>query len=680
MKIDKIALLVFFISIAFLCLSTAAENGVLASQNLIAVSADTVDQRLSTATYGNWTYSQGYSIIQGCGLAPSADGGYIIAGNYGSLSRSSRDAWLLKLDSTGKEQWNQTYGGAVGGEGAYCIVNCSDGGYAFAGYTGSYGAGLTDMWLVKVDGNGTQQWMKPFGGAGNDYGMSLITTSDGGYVVVGCYNASATGTYGDFLIVKTDSSGNLEWSTTYGSSGYNYAYDVAETADGGYAVVGVGTAPYPNGDGLLVRLDSGGNLLWSQNYVGTNGAIFRNIVKTTTGFTISGTAASQNGGSNFWLVNVDETGEVLWSRTYGGNVACANFGFTVTSDGGYALTGYAAITITNYDSLLIKTDSAGIEQWNQTFGGTHTDIGYCVIQTLNGYALAGQSGSYDYFTSYWLVLTDSNGCINYNLAAYTIGNGTISPGNQTYISGTTVNLIAMAADGWTFNGWSGDAAGTSNTTITMNRNQTVTATFTQNLYNLTIITSGNGSVFPGNQSYLSGASVNLMAINADGWVFSGWSGDATGPANTTITMNKNQTITATFTQNIYTLTIITLGDGSVSPGNQSFLSGANVDLLAINADGWVFSGWSGDAQGTSNTTLVMDANKIVTATFTQNSPSPTPSSSPSPSGSSPTSNASSQPTTKPTTPSAPEFSSIILIPIVLATLIAGVLKLKQLRK
>lgn len=137
-------------------------------------------------------------------------------------------------------------------------------------------------------------------------------------------------------------------------------------------------------------------------------------------------------------------------------------------------------------------------------------------------------------------------------------------------------------------------------------------------YPLTMLVVGEGTVSPGNGTYASGTSVPLTATSSEGWTFSGWSGDATGTTNTTIIMNSNKVVTATFTQNEYTLTMLVAGEGTVSPGNGTYLSGATVSIEAIPSEGWGFSEWSGDASGTGNTTLVMDGNKTVTATFTQN--------------------------------------------------------------
>ncbi len=220
----------------------------------------------------------------------------------------------------------------------------------------------------------------------------------------------------------------------------------------------------------------------------------------------------------------------------------------------------------------------------------------------------------------------------YTLTTTTTGQGTVSrsPNNTSYASGATVTLTANPANGYVFSGWSGDASGSNNPlTVTMNGNKNITATFTQQqttTYTLTTTTSGQGSISrsPNNTSYASGASVTLTANPANGYVFSGWSGDASGSTNPlTVTMNGNKNITATFTQqqsNTYTLTTNTTGQGAISrsPNNASYASGATVTLTANPATGYVFSGWSGDASGTTNPlTVTMNGNKSITATFTE---------------------------------------------------------------
>lgn len=143
---------------------------------------------------------------------------------------------------------------------------------------------------------------------------------------------------------------------------------------------------------------------------------------------------------------------------------------------------------------------------------------------------------------------------SYSLTMKTVGQGNVLPGNTTLITGSTVNLIAVPVAGWSFSNWSGAASGNSNTTIVMDSDKTVTATFVENTYTLTMITVGNGTVNPGNvTTYHYGDTVDIEAINAIDWSFSGWSGDTSGTTNKTITINSNTTIIATF-RNSYNVT------------------------------------------------------------------------------------------------------------------------------
>ncbi len=147
-------------------------------------------------------------------------------------------------------------------------------------------------------------------------------------------------------------------------------------------------------------------------------------------------------------------------------------------------------------------------------------------------------------------------------------------------------------------------------------------------YTLTVNTVGSGSVTknPNIATYSSGTSVTLTAVPNAGWAFSGWSGDLTGSANPeSITMNSNKAVTATFVEaQTYTLTVNTVGSGVVNlnPASGPYASGTVVQLTAVPNAGWTFSGWSGDLSGTTNpTTITMNSNKAVTATFTELPPS-----------------------------------------------------------
>ncbi len=213
----------------------------------------------------------------------------------------------------------------------------------------------------------------------------------------------------------------------------------------------------------------------------------------------------------------------------------------------------------------------------------------------------------------------------YTLAVTKVGSGAVSGNTQSnYMRGTTVNLSAEPAPGWEFVSWSGDASGTSsNLSLVMDRNKSVTAQFRQFLFTLTVTTVGGGAVTGNTQSnYMRGTTVNLSAAPSPGWEFLSWAGDASGTSsNLSLLMDTNKSVTVQFGLiPRFTLAVRTVGSGTVSGNTQSnYLRGTTVNLGAAPSPGWEFLSWSGDASGTSsNVSVVMDRDKSVTAQFGRN--------------------------------------------------------------
>jgi hypothetical protein len=144
------------------------------------------------------------SIIQ------SSDGGYVVAGWTDSFGAGGRDFYVVKLDSAGNVQWTKTIGGS-NADYAYSIVQSSDGGYAVAGRTSSFGAGSYNIYVVKLDSAGNVQWTKTIGGSNDDYAVSIIQSSDGGYVVAGWTDSFGAGG-SDIYVVKMGPLGDICWS------------------------------------------------------------------------------------------------------------------------------------------------------------------------------------------------------------------------------------------------------------------------------------------------------------------------------------------------------------------------------------------------------------------------------------------------------------------------------------
>jgi uncharacterized repeat protein (TIGR02543 family) len=217
----------------------------------------------------------------------------------------------------------------------------------------------------------------------------------------------------------------------------------------------------------------------------------------------------------------------------------------------------------------------------------------------------------------------------YTLTVNSDGNGSVTrdPDQTTYTCWQVVTLTAEPALGWSFAGWSGDLGTDITATVTITGNTTVTATFTQDEYTLTVNTDGDGSVTrdPDQTTYTYGQVVTLTAEPVLGWSFAGWSGDLGTDITATVTITGNTTVTATFTQDEYTLTVNTVGEGSVAvdPTPGPYHYGDVVTLTATADDGWKFSDWSGALSGSNNpATLTITGNEVVTATFTESPLSP----------------------------------------------------------
>jgi len=156
-------------------------------------------------TYGGAYIDTAYSMVQ------TTDGGYALAGATSSFGAGAGDFWLVKTDASGTMQWNQTYGGAFS-DLAYSMVQTTDGGYALAGATSSFGAGNEDFWLVKTDASGTMQWNQTYGGAYLDIPVSMVQTTDGGYALAGLTMSFGAGSFDVWLVEADFSVDGLTWT------------------------------------------------------------------------------------------------------------------------------------------------------------------------------------------------------------------------------------------------------------------------------------------------------------------------------------------------------------------------------------------------------------------------------------------------------------------------------------
>jgi hypothetical protein len=225
------------------------------SVNVYLVKTDARGDTLWTRFYGGIGSDVGSSVRQ------TSDSGYIIAGTtctFGSTPDSD-DVYLIKTDAQGDTLWTRTYGGKRN-DGGRSVIQVADGGYVIAGYTFSFGAGSQDVYLIRTDASGDTLWTRTYGGASYDDGCSVQSTTDGGYIIAGATGSFGAGIY-DVYLIKTDSQGDTLWTRTFGGASSDWSECVRQTPDGGYIVAGY-TLSFGAGscDVYLIKTDANGNV------------------------------------------------------------------------------------------------------------------------------------------------------------------------------------------------------------------------------------------------------------------------------------------------------------------------------------------------------------------------------------------------------------------------------------
>ncbi|UCG37343.1 MAG: hypothetical protein JSV64_03465 [Candidatus Bathyarchaeota archaeon] len=521
-------------------------------------------------TYGGASPDKARSMIK------TSDGGYALAGDTQSFGAGGNDFWLVKTDASGNMEWNQTYGGNRP-DIAFSVVETSDGGYALAGRTRSFGAVMADYLLVKANGSGTQEWRRRYGGAGIDAARSVVETSDGGYTLAGFTDSFGAGDR-DIWLVKTDASGNHQWNKTYGGSLADGAFSIVKTDDGGYALAGY-TYSFGAGeeDVWLVKTDASGNHQWNKTYGGAGLDGAWSVVETSDGgYALAGYTESFGvGDRDFWLVKTDASGNHQWNKTYGGMETDPAHSLVETNvveagDGGYPLAGFTtSFGEGGQDGWLIKTDTDGNMEWNQTYGGVQNDFLSSVVRTDDGgYALGGFTASSGAGNEdFWLIKVAH--AWEYTLAvnssptgvAFTVnGTSNVTIWLETFEEGTLVSLEMpethdVGDSRYYWNQWS-DGDPSRSRSVNVDANITLTAEYTGPYYELTILSSPIVGVpftingVPQNTMFhdwwLGELCTIVMPETYNGYVWSHWVEDGDTDRVRTFTLSRATTFTALY--------------------------------------------------------------------------------------------------------------------------------------
>ncbi len=527
--------------------------------------------------------------------------------------------------------------------------------------------------------------------------VSLVATPDSGYYFTGW-----TGDVGTIAAVALPST-SIVMEDSYSITANfeqlpdgQFALTVSSTAGGSVTVPGEGVFLYDAGTEVSLAASPDSDYYftgWTGN-VGTvdntksplttivmenSYSIRANFMRTPAGkfaLTTSSTAGGSvtmpgegvflyDSGTVVGLVAIAQTGYYFtgWTGNVGTVADVNSPSTTITMQGSYSITanfaeipdGQFALTVSSTAGGSVVVPGVGVFLYD---AGTLVSL---VASPDDGYYFAGWSGDVDTVDNVNSPSTTITMQASYSItanfeqipdgqfaltASSTAGGSVTVPGEGVFLydAGTEVGLVATAASGYYFTGWSGDVGTVDNvnspsTTITMQASYSITANFEQipaGQFALTVSSTAGGSVaVPGEGVFLydAGTEVSLVANTDSGYYFTGWTGnvgtvDNVNAPSTTIVMENSYSITANFQEipaGQFSLTTWSTAGGSVVvPGEGVFTydSGTEVSLVATADSGYHFTGWTGNVGtvadvNSPSTTIAMQASYSITANFEQ---------------------------------------------------------------
>lgn len=409
-------------------------------------------------------------------IASAPGGGFVLAGYTESKGAGEADAWVVRLDGRGRDTWNRTFGGA-GIDGFLSLAILSDGSIVMGGVNRSRGNGLADAWLLgldrkgeetwertlgddgrdmvlaiaaenkppqgngnglvfagltqpggkrpdddllvgRLDGKGRLLWKRKLGGSQNDAATSILALPDGGILLAGFTRSKGRGR-ADAWILRLNEQGKVLWERTFGNSGFDIPWAIAQVADGGFVFAGETTAGENTAggktlggksaggregrDAWVMRLDAHGDPLWEKTFGGEKYDILTAIATLPGGgFILAGNTESKGAGRNDgWIVRLDAQGGMLWERTYGKENRDAFWSVTVVPDAGTAYGGGFAVAgqigsarAGDSDAWVLRLDKKGQVLWENTFGGKKSDSARAILPgPQGGFIVAGSTES-----------------------------------------------------------------------------------------------------------------------------------------------------------------------------------------------------------------------------------------------------------------------------------------------
>jgi Ca2+-binding RTX toxin-like protein/methionine-rich copper-binding protein CopC len=312
--------------------------------DILLLKLDVDGNEVWSKTFGGAQGEHGYSVKQ------TTDGGYAVYGLTQSLASGRYDNYFIKTDASGNKQWEYLSKASDWSVG-YSFVESRDGGYVLLGNSTKQDPWL-DFEMIKIDATGQQQWVKYFANDLDDTGQMIKATSDGGYILLGYTGMWGSNQQG--YVIKTDASGNAQWKTAWGGSGKEWFRDVVQSSDGSYLVAGI-TNSYGAGsnDALLLKLNSTGQVQWYKTYGGSG-----HDYATALALSGSGNYLLAGGGVSVGKTDIDAvvweidgSGNLVSTQTYGGAKDDGVESIVTWADG-YRLVGGATSTVPEENDIL----------------------------------------------------------------------------------------------------------------------------------------------------------------------------------------------------------------------------------------------------------------------------------------------------------------------------------------
>jgi Secretion system C-terminal sorting domain len=338
---------------------------------------DAVVMRLDVMGNALWTNAYGKSEFdQLTNGVPTFDGNYVCSGSATDSGSYGRDILLMKINDSGTVLWSKRYGttGTDFGSITQSLVQTTDSGFALAGFTdNATGLFNNDPFIMRLNKDGDTLWTRLLHGDYNDAFAGLQQTSDGGFIACGRSN-SFNNLVMDAVLVKFDLLGNIEWQKRYGSTAWEEAKSVTIATDGGYVVAG-STISFGAGDydAMVFKTDTAGNILWSTAIGGSGIDAMYGIDQTAdSGFVVTGFTESYNAhrlaypnsilgadSAEVFSFKLNSTGDTVWCRGYGGAMLDESYSVSIANDGRIMLTAQSFSFGDMLQGLIIVTDETG---------------------------------------------------------------------------------------------------------------------------------------------------------------------------------------------------------------------------------------------------------------------------------------------------------------------------------